>query len=283
MMPDEAVTALTWALVDDAGLFPPEELSMRGALTRYGLNLAAHQPVLSHRLVCPAGRLNELRKELQPDDGIKLLLITPPSRLPVAELQRAVAADGRLTLVAVESVFTDRDHEEGMRALETLPASVARYLEVPFGAGCETALDVLAARGWGAKVRCGGIRFELFPDVNDLVTFIAAAVDREVGFKATAGLHHAVGYTDPRTGFDHYGFLNLLLAVHRTQSQASPLEVAEVLLSRDAANLADETRSLDIDSARRIRATFVSYGSCSTSEPVDDLAMLGLAPTREAA
>ena len=60
-------------------------------------------------------------------------------------------------------------------------------------------------------------------------------VRRGVPVKATAGLHHAVGYHDPATGFDHFGFLNLLLAIHRRWHGQRRTAIAAVLPSRDEA------------------------------------------------
>src|SRR6185312_9408991 len=49
-------------------------------------------------------------------------------------------------------------------------------------------LDEIAARGERAKVRCGGARI---PPVEELASFIRGCRERGLGFKATAGLHHA--------------------------------------------------------------------------------------------
>ncbi|MGH9008457.1 MAG: hypothetical protein ACRDYF_01260, partial [Acidimicrobiia bacterium] len=51
------------ALVDDAGLFPPESLPMADALARHRADEAAGYPMLSHRFLCPASRIGELRTE----------------------------------------------------------------------------------------------------------------------------------------------------------------------------------------------------------------------------
>ena len=51
-------------LVDDAGLFPPEQLPMAAALARHRADEAAGHPMLTHRFLCPASRLGELRAEL---------------------------------------------------------------------------------------------------------------------------------------------------------------------------------------------------------------------------
>ena len=41
------------ALVDDAGLFPPESLPMAAALARHRADEEAGHPMLSHRFLCP--------------------------------------------------------------------------------------------------------------------------------------------------------------------------------------------------------------------------------------
>ena len=63
-----------------------------------------------------------------------------------------------------------------------------------------------------AKFRTGGLAAELFPTPVELAAVICACRDRELPFKLTAGLHHAMRHTDPETGFTHHGFLNVLAA-----------------------------------------------------------------------
>jgi hypothetical protein len=99
----------------------------------------------------------------------------------------------------------------------------------------------------------------------------------DLPFKATAGLHHAVRYTDPETGFTHHGFLNLLLAVAAALSKG---EVEEVLAATDADALADAAKAMDHDTARAVRRLLVAYGSCSISTPLADLVELGLLKER---
>ena len=66
--------------------------------------------------------------------------------------------------------------------------------------------------GLRLKFRTGGLTADAFPSAAELAACIDAALDRETPFKCTAGLHHAVRHTDPETGFEHHGFLNVLLA-----------------------------------------------------------------------
>ena len=139
-------------------------------------------------------------------------------------------------------------------------------------------LDALRARNWGVKIRCGGVTADLFPRPEQLAELIVSAASRGLPIKATAGLHHAVGYHDPATGFDHFGFLNLLLATHQALAGQRIRQLVEVLTSRDAAGLTAEAQAIDRDTAYAVRAIFIAYGSCSTSEPIEDLRRLALHP-----
>ena len=254
-------------LVDDAGLFPPEELAMGLALDRYRRNLAEADPVLSHRFVCPASRLAELCEHLAAGDQVQLSLILDRP-LP------AVEGDPRLSVVAIEV-----PPRTAAPWPDVTPPNVPVFAEAsPRDPDRDAVLDALRARGWGVKIRCGGLTADLFPTPAQLGTLIQNAVARGLPVKATAGLHHAVGYRDPATGFDHFGFLNLLLATHRALAGQRSSAIWEVLTSRNVAAMAAEAQAVDRDTAYAVRATFTSYGSCSTSEPIEDLRRLALHP-----
>jgi hypothetical protein len=104
---------------------------------------------------------------------------------------------------------------------------------------------------------------------------LEAALDRELPFKCTAGLHHAVRHRDEQTGFEHHGFLNVLLATRASLDGATPDEVANVLAQTDGSALADRL-SADPDEAARTRRWFTSFGSCSVLDAHEDLVDLGL-------
>ena len=74
----------------------------------------------------------------------------------------------------------------------------------------------------------------------------SAASTARSRFKCTAGLHHAVRNTDPDTGFEQHGFLNILLAVSRRARRRRPRRsVAAELADRDADGVADRVRAPD--------------------------------------
>ena len=171
----------------------------------------------------------------------------------------------------------------GLTALLDLVREVpglAAYAEIPLTFGLVSALDTLSdavAEGLpvAAKFRTGGLAAELFPTPIELAAVICACRDRGVGFKLTAGLHHAIRHTDPETGFIHHGFLNVLVATVQAAIQgAEAADVAATLAGTDPVPLIEASRGL-LDEGRPLWAGF---GSCSVTEPVEDLSRLGLLP-----
>ena len=143
----------------------------------------------------------------------------------------------------------------------------------------EEQLRAVAEFGAGAKVRCGGPTPDMFPSPAQLAAFMVGCRELGLAFKATAGLHHPI-----RDGIMH-GFLNLLAAaLFAHADRAGERDLVPVLREEDpdAFGLTAEAfsfRDRAFDAAE-IAATrerlFVGYGSCSFSEPVDDLRGLGL-------
>jgi hypothetical protein len=82
-----------------------------------------------------------------------------------------------------------------------------------------------------------------------------------------------VRHRDHETGFEHLGFLNVLLATRVAFDGGSRQEVTQVLDDHYTNDLVAMARQSDLAGARR---WFTSYGSCSVAEPLDELVGLGL-------
>ncbi|HEV8626865.1 MAG TPA: hypothetical protein VG034_20670 [Acidimicrobiia bacterium] len=271
------------ALVDDAGLFPPESLPMTEALARHRADEAAGYPMLSHRFLCPASRIGELRTEWArlADDGgegrlrLGVILDTGADGLDAAQAE--VAAD---PLLVLEMVEVPAPSPEAVAAALAALADFepAAFLEGPRSPDWVKAVAAANQPGRlrGAKVRCGGARADLFPSPDELAAFICACFEHGVPFKATAGLHGAVRHRDEETGFVHHGFLNLVLAAVAAAMGASVRDVAVVLAATDGPTLAAEARAVPGRELSAARLLFRAYGSCSTSEPREEAAALGL-------
>jgi hypothetical protein len=136
----------------------------------------------------------------------------------------------------------------------------------------------------GLKIRCGGLEASAIPEVAAVAAAIATCRATGVPLKATQGLHHPFRHHDPELDADVHGFINLFAAstlahVHDLSVTKLIEIVAEVdpeafvfgrghLAWRDLEASADEV-------AEARGALLTSFGSCSFSEPRDDLRTLG--------
>jgi hypothetical protein len=279
--PEQSTRSLFTGLFDDAALFPPGDAPMAAAVPAHR-ELRARLGDLVGPFVVPAARLDQLVEHLGDDEPIDVSLIAAAGDLPAAAAR--VTRHPGLVLAAVEvPVATDAAAaREAVRVVDdVLPADVPAAVELPRTAARDEVLDVLAGTRYRAKLRTGGVHAALFPSPVELAGTLHACVTRDVAFKCTAGLHSAVRHTDPGTGFEHHGFLNVLLAASALASGAPPAVAVDRLAETDPGTVATAVRTWPVDRAARARAVFTSFGTCSVLEPVDDLVTLGLLPSPE--
>ncbi|MFC4899688.1 hypothetical protein ACFQVD_35505 [Streptosporangium amethystogenes subsp. fukuiense] len=258
-------------LVDDAGLFPPTGLPMAEALERHRNDLAGNDPVLTHRFLCPAGRLEELRDHLTFPIRLGLIMDTPV--LPPLDDLDGLAVE----LVEVRQAADETPQAVSERLTAGLPGGARLFVEVPLDGRGSLPRD---GSGPGLKFRCGGLTADAFPGAADLGALIAHCAEYGVPFKATAGLHNAVRHFDSALGVDRHGFLNLVLAVCAAVEGRDPVPVLKLT---DVGELVRLARAVPQETATRARKLLVSYGSCSTSTPIEDLTALGLVARRPSA
>ncbi|WP_028661264.1 hypothetical protein [Nocardioides insulae] len=261
-------------LCDDAAVFPPGNLPLVEAVPAHVTHRRSGYAALVGPLVLAAtdldrlGALPELPAELE----VSLTL-------PLAEVSGAVSRVGALPtvrLVGLEVVLPDGFAPSAVvgRLEARVPSGVTAYVEIPRDQRRAALLGELSGTRHLAKFRTGGVRAALYPDAAELAGGIRSAVRAGVPFKATAGLHHAVRNTDPVTGFEQHGFLNLLATTAAALEGAAVADLVSVLEDRDGPRLAGLVR----DAQPRVRRQFRSFGTCSVREPAQELAALGLLP-----
>lgn len=273
-------------LVDDAAVFPPGLAPLDVAVREHGAHRRAWYADIIGPLLCPADRAAELVEHLHraaTDTPTPVTLVAPSVEASMAAAD-ALAGVLSAELAALELPLPSADHLAATTTeLERLAAWAvgnhparppALWVEIPRGSEVAASLSLLPG-SVGAKLRVGGTEPPAFPDEQELAAFLATVADRGIRFKLTAGLHHAVRHTDPATGFEHHGFLNVICAVHAAQV-AGESDLAGILAEREAAPLVDVVRGVDADDARRVRSAFASFGCCGVTDPVDDLVSLGL-------
>lgn len=249
-------------LFDDAAIFPPGNAPMADAVVAHLDALSSHLAPFVGPFVCSAGRLDELQRVLG-DTTLDLALTTTADDYPAGV--HTVLDDPRLVLRAVEIARHDV-----MRPVAELPSTATMYLELPWGAQPDL------PPGAGLKFRTGGDTSDAFPGEDRLAHALGYCVGQGVQFKLTAGLHNAIRHTDPVTGFEHHGFLNVILAVRGALGGAPDGDVADLLARRDPREIVADIVAMSGTDIDRVRHHFRSFGTCSIDEPIHDLYELEL-------
>jgi hypothetical protein len=273
-MSTPVLSPLVAGLCDDAAVFPPGLTPLSDAVVAHVARREEWYADLVGPLVVPDTALGELGRLLTPGSNVALSVTLPggPEMLPRV---LASAAALPVELRAVEVPVAGCEHPvAAVRALAENAGGLDVYVEIPRNDHRTAVLAEVARRGLRAKFRTGGVRAELYPDENELADSLAGAIEAGVAFKATAGLHHAVRNTDPRTGFEQHGFLNLMAA--SVALQTGDGDARSILASRDGQSLAARLRELCPHQIAALRSAFTSYGTCSITEPLGELLELGL-------
>lgn len=267
-------------LVDDAAIFPPGDLPLPEAV-------AAHVTRQEEWYADLVGPLVVKDVDVAKVDAPLAVSVVLTGGAGAVVGAATLCEKSPTTLAGLEVALADPDDLPGnarrvaaavdaARAAGVLDDEVPVYVEVPAAAAAGSwlaAADVVAESGLRLKFRTGGLSADAFPSAPDLAQWIDAALDRETPFKCTAGLHNAVRHTAGDTGFEHHGFLNVLLATRLLFDGTPAADVIETLEERDPGALVELATSVDLAGARR---WFTSYGSCSVTDPLSDLVRLGL-------
>ncbi|WP_426242510.1 hypothetical protein [Nocardioides sp. LHG3406-4] len=271
----------SWSgLVDDAATFPPGNAALDDAVEAYAAREGEWYADLVGSLVVKDTDIGSVGRALPLS-----VVVTGGAGAVAGALKLVERRDHRLK--GLEIALRDPDDLAGNARRVVAAVDAARgeglldeeapvFVELPQGEvtwGWQAAADEVASAELRLKFRTGGVEAHLFPTAAELTTWVDAALDRETPFKCTAGLHNAVRHRDDETGFEHHGFLNVLLATRALFDGATTSEAVELLESRDGARLAERADGIDLAGARR---WFTSFGSCSVREPLDDLLALGL-------
>ncbi len=299
-------------LIDYAGLFPPAELPMRAAVENYQAYLRGPHRWMLGRFIVPTTRLREFEAaigelEIRSDDERPWLvsaLLSPIDEVDLFEAELDEIGDFDLRhnklvkpLAEIDSVEVKISNEVDLvRAVTHVPRSINLFLELSLGQNLNKLLQVMDGakmiREVNAKIRTGGVVPEAIPPVDRVAAFISGCAMRNIGFKATAGLHHPIRasyrltYRADSPCAIMYGFLNLFVAACAAYDKPKygdriPAILTETDITRfefddEAIHWRGNTWPKEL--VQRVREKAVSFGSCSFVEPIDDLLKLNQFP-----
>lgn len=319
--PVDGVPPLLARILDDAALVSPgARPEMAEVLDSHLDARAGDHAGLLGSLVVPVSRLQEFVAELvkrRPAAPVPITLSVDtglggvPKALSLTTSRAALLTTGAVEMPAphdVDSVWLER-------VTEFVPDEVVAVVEPrrPDGDGSEDwigGVRRVVGHGCRPKLRCGGVRAGAFPGVTDVSRFLAVVAASGRSFTASLGLQGAVRHVDPETGFDHQGWLNLVVAMTRALEEIplsvegapgpaaqddedddeddhkqipvvdpSPEVVEAVRAALDATDvdaLAAEISEVDESTAARVRAHLSSFGSTAPTDQWAEMIRLGL-------
>jgi hypothetical protein len=289
-------------LIDYAGLFPPAALDMATATRKYAEYREGEYRWALGRFVVPVARLDEFEKATEgtlPNEGSdgrdvwRLTALSGDDLSPdlnrITEFNQERA--GSATIDAIEIKATRTSDIES--AMKMMPLELAPYFEIPIiGDSAELAelIESIAELEARAKVRTGGVTANAFPSSFNLARFIKLCAEKDVPFKATAGLHHPLRsinrltYKPDSASTWMHGFLNVFLAAAFAQNGIGADRLVELLDEKSADAFQFESGCVtwrgemivrgQLRNSRNLLA--ISFGSCSFEEPIEDLKKIGL-------
>ncbi len=139
----------------------------------------------------------------------------------------------------------------------------------------------------GLKVRTGGTEAPAFPSSARVARYLDACRRAALPVKATAGLHHPVRSHREEVGTRMHGFLNVFAGASLAYARDLGADALAAMLEDerpdafrfDDAGLSWENHRAGVRQIEAARRSYVlSFGSCSFTEPVEDLEALGLLP-----
>jgi hypothetical protein len=261
------VRALLEGIIDYAGLFPPAELSMEDALSRYLRHRRSDAGWMLARFVCPARRLDKLGALLDtdtPDAQPFAIAVLGRGGATLEDFTAAVEEDARLIRAfgsrhgerVAADVYEVKLPEAGGAALAVEKAwqilktsgspEISPFFEVSLldewrprlPAAAAAVRDALRAAGpghrLGLKIRCGGLEAAAIPEPMAVAAAIATCRATGVPLKATQGLHHPFRHTDEALGAVVHGFLNLFTASVMAYAHDAPVTgLTEIVADAD--------------------------------------------------
>lgn len=279
--------------IDYAGLFPPATLDMETAVQNYDSYRGGEYAWALGRFIVPVARLGEFERALLKTTmhGEKRWLVSVLASADPARDVATIFGFNKCQQAMIDTVEIKASTIDDVKVVAlAVPSLLATYIEISLDRDPAPVIAAIRASGLRAKVRTGGVTHDAFPSSNDLARFIHKCATTRTPFKATAGLHHPLRAAyrltyEPGSPIGMmYGFLNVFIASGVAYSGGTTVDVAAVLEEQSASafHLKDGEIGwgkyrIDVRTVASIRSELVaSFGSCSFTEPIDDLKSLNL-------
>lgn len=274
--------ALLAALVDDAAVFPPGGSPLPEAVGAHLDRLGADLARWTGPLLVPAAEAVTL-PGLVGDRPLRVSVVARPGT-DLTVLVEAVAA---LAGTTVEVAAVELGWATGWQAALDLAPGVV--VELPRQARAQALAEVVDARplapehGLLVKWRTGATPSWPWPDAEETAGVLAEVIGHGLPLKLTGGLHHLLpadhGTADAPD--PQHGLLGVLQAVRLGAAGAPVADLVAALRETRPAPLVADLVTMGAGEVAAVRAVLRSYGCCTVTDPLSELAELGLLPDPE--
>ncbi len=304
-MPIKSLKIFLNKLIDYAGLFPPANLNLNKALKKYreyiecddswimsqfvihlndleniskddmeifNDNFQLDFSVLSENLENDIEKLNQFKNQFSNKvkfSGLETLICQSDDLYNLLTSTNITIQNNNLKLSSFFELSYDKNWLKGMFiAVKTI-----------------SKFNKLNKTNFGFKLRCGGIKANMFPDSNLVSNTILNCIKDNVPMKFTAGLHHPFRHFDDNINTKIYGFFNIFIGAMLAQKYKFKCsQLNQILLDENEYSFIfyeDKIKwknfHITNDEIKQFRKSqFISFGSCSFDEPREDLIKLGV-------
>jgi hypothetical protein len=303
-MPAASLRALLAHSIDYAGMFPPCSLGLDSALRNQAEYVRSSDAWMLGAFVLPTERFDatkQLLSEFDAQHPLRVAALGPKSASADAFLEALDDADAmtrslsrhNVDLISIShmEMFLPNDVDvASLNEARSILGDLPVFWEAPADRAEQT-VTLLAefnsdadSATFGYKLRTGGVTADAFPTSMQIAKALVTPATHQVPLKFTAGLHHPLRQYREEVEAKMHGFLNVLgaavlAAEHRWDANQTAIMLDDE--NADSFSFTDDFfawRDWRIDTKRlQYRRRFVvSFGSCSFTEPRDDLRALNL-------
>jgi hypothetical protein len=321
---EASLRAFMEGIIDYAGMFPPSKLSLDEAIRNYARYRKGDDAWMLSRFIILGTKLKQLSayedllSEGEPFDfsvigqSADTVQAFTPAIKETAEqilafhdaLDSEVSTGAMEVKLPLECVISSHD-ELLSKALQAITDPLATDDRLPKQVYCEAQLtenyraeippvmQAIAEHNANTdsgvqlafKLRCGGVKAELFPSLEEVAFVLQHAREANIAMKCTAGLHHPIRHYADSVKTKMHGFFNVFGAGFLGYAYDLKEEgLVDILRDEDPSDFrfdgtafSWEDLSIDDDQIKELRQVALhSYGSCSFDEPREDLEHLRL-------
>ena len=304
-MPTKSLNLFLSKLIDYAGLFPPANLDLIPALNNYRKYIDCEDSWMMSQFIIPLNDLKNISvKDMELfDDSFPLDLSILsgnlandieklnsfknlyPNKVKFSGLETRISNLDELLDLLTSTNSTIKNNNLNLSSFFELPYCENWLVKMENAINTISKFNKLNQTNFGFKLRCGGIKADMFPEPSFVSNAILSCIKNEVPMKFTAGLHHPVRHFNDSVNTKMYGFFNIFIGGMLAQKfNLNFNQLVEILTDEDEANFIfneDEFRwknyKIKNEEIEQYRSkNFISYGSCSFDEPREDLTNLGI-------